>query len=97
MTKCKKRSMLLLKIESVRSEQLCGTFEVKRLAWPGVQFPRNRIQLFLRVYAQIAALRQVLPQQAIGVLIDAALPRTVRVGKEYLQPSRFDLVFNALQ
>jgi uncharacterized protein YyaL (SSP411 family) len=36
MTKCKKCSMMLPKIERIRGEQLCGTFEPKRLAWPGV-------------------------------------------------------------
>ena len=38
---------MLPEIESVRGEQLSGTPEARRLAWPGVQFPGNRIQLSL--------------------------------------------------
>ena len=73
MTKCKKRGMMLLEIESVWGEQLCGTSEAQRLSWPGVQFPGNRIQLFLGEAAQVAALGQVLPQQAVSVLVDSPL------------------------
>src|SRR3989338_4227140 len=72
MTKCKKRSMMLPEIKSVRGEQLRGALEAQRLAWPGVQFPGNRIQFLLREATQVAALGQVLPQQAVGVLVDAA-------------------------
>src|SRR5680860_664637 len=81
MTKCKKRSMMLSEIERVRSEQLCGTSEAQRFAWPGIQLPGNRIQLFLREATQVAALGQILPQQAIRILVDAALPGTVRIGE----------------
>ena len=35
MTKCKKRSMMLPEIESVRGEQLCGTPEAQRLVNKG--------------------------------------------------------------
>ena len=56
MTKCKKCSMVLLEIESVRSEQLGGTLEAQRLAWAGVQFPGNRIQFFLSEATQVATL-----------------------------------------
>ena len=63
MTKCKQRSMMLPEIERVWSEQLCGTPEAQRLTWSGVQFPGNRIHLFLGAAAQVAALGQVLPQQ----------------------------------
>ena len=43
--------------------------------------PGNRSQLFLREAAQVAALGQVLPQQTVGVLVDAPLPGTVWIGK----------------
>ena len=46
-TKCKKRSVMLLKIKCVWREQLRRTFEPERFTWTRVQFPRNRIQLFL--------------------------------------------------
>ena len=81
MTKCKKRSMMLPEIERVRGEQLCGTPEAQRLARPGIQLPGYRIQLFLREATQVAALGQILPQQAVGVLVEASLPRTMRIGE----------------
>lgn len=84
--------MMLLEIESVRGEQLSGTPEAQRLAWSGVQFPGNRIQFFLSEATQVATLGQVLPQQTVGVLIDAALPGTVRVGEVDLHPGGFSPV-----
>src|SRR3989304_4820680 len=89
MTKRKKHSMMVSEIKSVRREQLSGAPEAQRLAWPGVQFPGNRIQLFLSKATQVAALGQVLPQQAVGVLVDAALPRAVRIGEGDLDPGGF--------
>ena len=56
MTKCKKRSMMLSEIERAWSEQLCGTSEAQRFAWPSIQLPGNRIQLFLREATQVAVL-----------------------------------------
>src|SRR4030065_196795 len=89
MTKCKKRSMMLPEIKSVRSEQFRGTLEAQRLAWPGVQFPGNRIQFFLGEATEVAALGQVLPQQAVGVLVDATLPGAVRIGEVDFHPGGF--------
>ena len=89
MTKCKKCSMMLPEIESVRSELLRGALEAQRLAWPGVQFPGNRIQLFLSEATQVATLGQALPQQTVGVLVNAALPGTVRIGEVDLHPGGF--------
>src|SRR3990167_7096244 len=89
MTKRKKRSMMLPEIESVRGEQFRGTLEAQRLAWSGVQFPGNRIQLFLGEATQVAALGQVLPQQAVGVLVDAALPGAVWISEVHLHPGGF--------
>lgn len=59
MTKCKKHSMMPSEIKSVRSEQFCGASEPQRLAWSGVEFPGNRVQRFLRMFAQVALLWQV--------------------------------------
>jgi len=89
MSKCKKCSMMRSEIESVRSEQLRRALEAQRLAWPGVQFPGNRIQLFLSEATQIATLGQVLPQQTVGVLVNAALPGTVRIGEVDLHTGGF--------
>ncbi|PAV66370.1 hypothetical protein WR25_04289 [Diploscapter pachys] len=55
------------------------TFPVKAFAWPNVQLVGNGIQLFLAVYRQVCALGQVLADQAIDVLVAAALPGAVRV------------------
>ena len=49
-----------------------------------VQAIGDGVQLALRVPRQVRALGQVLAQQAIGVLIGAALPRTMRIRKEDL-------------
>src|SRR6266404_3440490 len=89
MTKCKKRSMMLLKIESIRGEQLSRAAETHGLAWSCVQLPRNGIQLHLSVSAQVSALGQLLSQQPIGVLVDPPLPRAVRVGEVHLHPRGF--------
>jgi hypothetical protein len=35
-SKCKKRSMMLPEIESIRSKQLGWAFEAQRFAWPSV-------------------------------------------------------------
>lgn len=50
-------------------------------ALPGavVDFISNRIQLLLAVARQVGALRQILPHQAIHVLVGASLPGAVRV------------------
>lgn len=47
MIRCKKRSIMLREIESIQGEQLCRTHEAKGLAWPGIRFPGNGMQLFL--------------------------------------------------
>jgi hypothetical protein len=42
----------------------------------------------LRTHRQIGAARKGLPEQAIGVLIRAALPRTLRIAKIYVDFGR---------
>jgi|GEM_PF-3351508 len=87
MTKCKKGSMMLLKIESVRCEQLGWTPEAHRFTWSGVQLPCNGIQLRLRIAAQVSPFGQVLSQQSVGIPIDAPLPRAVRIGEVHFHSS----------
>jgi len=53
--------------------------------------PGNRIQILLRETTQVTPLGQsvargLLPQQTIGVLVDAALPGAVWIGTIYLHP-----------
>lgn len=52
--------------------------------WARVEPMGNGIQLALGIPRQIRALRQVLAQQAIGILVGPALPGAVRIGKEDL-------------
>ena len=84
MTKCKKCSMMLLEIESLRGKHLCWATEAHRFAWPGVQLPGNGIELRLSVPAQVSPFGQVLSQQSVGVFVDAPLPRAMRIGKVHL-------------
>lgn len=42
---------------------------------------RSGVELFLRIGAQIGSLGQVLPDQSVGVLASAALPRAVQIAK----------------
>ena len=43
----------------------------------------NGIQFALRVARQVRALRQVLAQQPVRILVGAALPGAIRIGKEH--------------
>ncbi len=61
-----------------------GRGKVETFARARVQPMGNGVQLTLGVARQVRALGQVLAQQPIGVLIGAALPRAVRIGKEDL-------------
>ena len=59
-----------------------GCSKVETFPPARVQPMRDGIQLALRVARQIRALGQVLTQQPIRVLVGAALPRAVGIGKE---------------
>src|SRR6185312_8347098 len=52
--------------------------------WARVEPIGNGVQLPLGVGGQVCSLRQVLAQQAIGLLVGSALPGAVRIGKEPL-------------
>ena len=60
-----------------------GRGEIETFPRARVQAVREGVQLALRVARQVRALGQVLAQQAIGVLVGAALPRAVGIRKEY--------------
>jgi len=89
MTKCKKRRVMLPEIERVRGEPLSGRPDVQRFAWSGVQCPGHRIQLLLGEATHVVSLGQVLPQQTVAVLVDAALPGIVRIGEVDRHPDGF--------
>ena len=56
-------------------KSLCWGFKLQGLARPFVELASHFVQMGLRVHRQVGALREVLSQQAIGVLIRPALPR----------------------
>jgi len=53
----------------------------KRLAWPRIQASGHRIEILLGVRREVGAVREVLPEESIGVLVRAALPRTLWVAE----------------
>jgi len=75
-----------------------GRGEVETFSWARIQPMGDGVQLALGIARQVRALGQVLAQQAIGVLVGAALPRAVRIGKEDpdRQPLRQALVLGHL-
>ena len=68
-------------------EHLSGCLEAKRLARPLVQLSCNRIKLSLGEPREVHPLGHVLPEQPIGVLVDSALPRTLRIAEVDLDVS----------
>ena len=62
-------------------ESLVRREPAQHLPGPVVHQVRNRIKRILIVLRQVCALGQELPQQPIGVLAAAPLPRTVRITK----------------
>ena len=79
----KKRRLLLAASSTDRRntgvESLRWGFKLQGLAGPFVELARHFVQMGLRVHRQVGALRKVLPQQAIGILVGTALPRTLRI------------------
>ena len=47
----------------------------------GIKFPSDGIKLDLSETGEVCSLGEILPEQAVGVLVYAALPRPVRVGE----------------
>src|SRR5713101_2836707 len=62
-------------------KSLCWSFKLQGLTWPFVELTSHFVQIGLRVRRQVGALRKVLSQQAIGVLVRPALPRALRIAK----------------
>jgi len=56
----------------------------ERLARAAVELGSDRVELLLGDPAKIAALGEVLAQQAVGVLVAAPLPRTARIAEVHL-------------
>ena len=62
-------------------KSFCRRFKPQRLARPFVELAGHLVQMSLRVYRQVGSLGEVLSEQAIGVLVGAALPRTLRIAE----------------
>src|ERR1700730_16578009 len=62
-------------------KSLCRGLKLQGLRWSFVELTSHFVQIGLRVHRQVGALRKVLPQQAIGVLVRPALPRALRIAK----------------
>jgi len=62
-------------------KSLCWGFELQGLTWPFVELARHFVEMGLRMRRQVGALREVLPQQTIGVLVRSALPWTLRIAE----------------
>ena len=60
----------------------------ERLPRPSIEPERDRIEVVLRVAGEIGPLRQILAQEAVGVFVGAALPRTLRVTEVDLDAGR---------
>src|SRR5467141_4005017 len=69
-------------------KSLCWGFKLQGLTWPFVELTSHFVQIGLRMHRQVGALRKVLSQQTIGVLIRAALPWALRIAKIYVDFGR---------
>src|ERR1700730_6729936 len=69
-------------------KSLCRGLKLQGLTWSFVELTSHFVQIGLRVHRQVGALRKVLPQQAIGVLVRPALPRALRIAKIYVDFGR---------
>jgi hypothetical protein len=54
----------------------------KDLSWSGVECVSNSLKVLSGPSRHVSALRKVLAEESIGVLVGASLPRTLRIGEE---------------
>ena len=80
-SKCNEMMMMLKKVKGVRHKQFCRALPSEALTRTGKKLPGDGIKLDLSETGEVFSLGEILPEQAVGVLVDAALPRTVRVGQ----------------
>ena len=80
-SKCNKLMIMTFETEVVWHEEFGGALPAESFSRPSVELPSDGIELSLREVGQVGAFREILAQQAMGVLVDAALPRAVRIGE----------------
>ena len=68
-------------VERLWHKHFNGASKVEALSWPSVELPGNGIEFGLRETGKVGALGEILAEQAIGVLVDTALPRAMRIGE----------------
>jgi hypothetical protein len=56
-----------------------GSFKAQSFAWALIEAQGDFIQVGLGVAGQVGFSGEVLPQQAVGVFVSAALPRALRI------------------
>src|SRR5271168_1128093 len=59
----------------------------ERLAWSAVERGSDRLELLRGVSCEVCSSREVLAEQAVGVLVGAALPRALWVTEVHLKPA----------
>src|SRR5271169_4269956 len=69
-------------------KSLCWGFKLQGLTRSFVELTSHFVQIGLRVHRQVGALRKVLSQQAIGVLVRPALPRALRIAEVNIDVGR---------
>lgn len=73
--------MLSFEAEVVRHEEFGGALRTEAFAQSGIEVPSHGIGLLVREAGPIGPLREVLAEQSVGVVVDVALPRAVRVSE----------------
>ena len=68
-------------VERLWHKHFSGATKVEALSGPSVELPGHGIEFRLRETGKVGALGEILAEQAIGVLVDTALPRAMRIGE----------------
>src|SRR5258706_1944322 len=69
-------------------KSLCRGLKLQGLMWSFIELTSHFVQIGLRVHRQVGALRKVLSQQTIGVLIGPALPRALWIAEVNIDAGR---------
>jgi hypothetical protein len=68
-------------VDATQTLNLSAGFQLENFTWPFVELTRHIVQIGLRVHRQVGALRKVLSQLTIGVLVRPALSRALRIAE----------------
>src|SRR5271163_4736868 len=76
-----------------------GSLEPQSFSRALIETQRDLVQLGLRVAGKVGSLRQILPQQAVGVFVGSSLPGAVRITEVnfHIRGYREGFVFSHLQ